>query len=273
MLFAPSILTLGSFRYLKLSAVLMLASISTYIWHTPAIAPHGGTWLGYTLGTAGAALIVWLMLFGLRKRDYRSRLGSVRGWLSAHVYLGAALVVIGTLHTGFEFGWNVHTAAYVLMLAVVASGIWGVVLYFRNPALMSGLLEGRTLEQHAEVLREIDAQSRRLAADLDAAVQALVERSAQAPLVGRLGGRLRGHVMACPTRRAVARLEPLAGSQGRAVRELYALQFQRLAQLGKMRGFLRLKAWTDVWLLFHVPLSFALLAALLAHIVAVFFYW
>jgi hypothetical protein len=29
----------------------------------------------------------------------------------------------------------------------------------------------------------------------------------------------------------------------------------------------------DLWLYFHVPLSFSLLAALIAHIVAVFFYW
>ena len=32
--------------------------------------PNGGTWLGYTLGTIGALLIVWLMLFGIRKRRY-----------------------------------------------------------------------------------------------------------------------------------------------------------------------------------------------------------
>ena len=29
----------------------------------------------------------------------------------------------------------------------------------------------------------------------------------------------------------------------------------------------------DVWLHIHVPLSFALLAALIAHIVSVFYYW
>jgi hypothetical protein len=29
----------------------------------------------------------------------------------------------------------------------------------------------------------------------------------------------------------------------------------------------------DIWLYFHVPLSFALLAALTAHIISVFFYW
>ena len=29
----------------------------------------------------------------------------------------------------------------------------------------------------------------------------------------------------------------------------------------------------DIWLYFHVPLTFALLAALVTHIVSVFIYW
>jgi hypothetical protein len=29
----------------------------------------------------------------------------------------------------------------------------------------------------------------------------------------------------------------------------------------------------DIWLYFHVPVTFALLAALLAHVVSVFFLW
>jgi hypothetical protein len=40
-----------------------------------------------------------------------------------------------------------------------------------------------------------------------------------------------------------------------------------------MRGFLRLKAWTDVWLMIHVPISIGLLAVLTAHIVSVLFYY
>ena len=106
-------------RWLRaIDALSPFDSIAAYIWHRPPLAPNGGTSLGLALGTVAALLIVWLMLFGLRKRDYRSRLGTLRGWLSAHVYLGASLIVIGTLHTGFEFGWNVHTLADVFMLSV-----------------------------------------------------------------------------------------------------------------------------------------------------------
>ena len=39
-------------------------------------------------------LILWLLWYGVRKRRYASTSGTVQGWLSAHVYLGTALVVI-----------------------------------------------------------------------------------------------------------------------------------------------------------------------------------
>ena len=36
---------------------------------------------------------------------------------------------------------------------------------------------------------------------------------------------------------------------------------------------LQVQALMEVWLYVHVPLSIALLAALVAHVVSVFFYW
>jgi hypothetical protein len=36
---------------------------------------------------------------------------------------------------------------------------------------------------------------------------------------------------------------------------------------------MRIKALLEVWLYVHVPATFALLAALTAHIISVFYYW
>ena len=45
------------------------------------------------------------------------------------------------------------------------------------------------------------------------------------------------------------------------------------AALARVRQHLRIKGLLEVWLYVHVPATFALIAALIAHIVSVFFYW
>ena len=43
--------------------------------------------------------------------------------------------------------------------------------------------------------------------------------------------------------------------------------------VARARTDIRFKAALTLWLYIHVPISFALLAALSAHIISVFFYW
>ena len=54
---------------------------------------------------------------------------------------------------------------------------------------------------------------------------------------------------------------------------MVSLLERKAAALARIRRHLRLKALLEVWLYVHVPLTFALIAALAAHIVSVFFYW
>ncbi|MBK6436325.1 MAG: hypothetical protein IPF83_10945 [Rhodanobacteraceae bacterium] len=53
-----SILSFAGARYLWVSLVLVIASAVAYLWHDPIGVPNGGTWLGYTLGTIAATLIL-----------------------------------------------------------------------------------------------------------------------------------------------------------------------------------------------------------------------
>ena len=59
-----SFLTHARNRYLWVAIVLLILSITLYVWHDPVGSPSGGSWLGYTLGTIGGVLILWLMMFG-----------------------------------------------------------------------------------------------------------------------------------------------------------------------------------------------------------------
>ena len=120
--------------------------------------PNGGSWYGYTLGTIGLLLIVWLSLLGSRKRRISEGRWSLKAWTSAHVYLGLSLIVIGTLHTGFQIGWNVHTLAYFLMLLVIISGIWGVYAYAALPRPLSNNRKAMTRGEMLDELVVIDRQ-------------------------------------------------------------------------------------------------------------------
>ena len=142
-----SFLTYQRGRYFYIALALIIISIVVYVVDSPLASPNGGTWLGYTLGTIGALIIVWLILFGARKRSYTSTVGTLKGWLSAHVYLGTSLLIVATLHSGFQVGWNVHTLAYILMIIVILSGFVGIYFYIRYPSLVAGNRSGQTREQ------------------------------------------------------------------------------------------------------------------------------
>jgi hypothetical protein len=273
-----SILEYASFRWFKLAAALAALASFVYLVHEPPLKPYGGTWLGYTLGTISALLVLWLLWYGVRKRRYRSTSGTVQGWLSAHVYLGAALVVLATLHTGFELGWNVHTLAYVLMLLVVGSGFYGVFAYLRVPPAMTSNLGEDTLESILLRVADLDRDMREKALSLPDELFALVDRSVAGTRIGGNAFRLvSGRDPACPTAAAVRQWPDLArrltGEVAKLDKEVFSLLLQKNELLARARRDLRHKAVLDLWLYVHVPLAFALLAALAAHVLAVFIYW
>ena len=273
-----SILEYANFRWFKVAFALSALAGFAYGFNEPSTKPYGGTALGYTLGAVSALLVLWLLAFGVRKRMYRSRLGGVQGWLSAHVYLGTALVVIATLHTGFELGWNVHGLAYVLMILVVASGFYGVFAYLRVPGAMTANLGDETLGSMLLRMADIDKDMREKALSLPDALFKLVDRSIVAT---RLGGSVirivSGRDPGCPTALAARELPELAksltGEPANVNREVYTLLLEKNELLARARRAMRHKAILDLWLYFHVPLSIALVAALAVHVVTVFIYW
>lgn len=273
-----SILEYAGFRWLKVGVLASLAALGAYLWHEPPIKPYGGTPLGYTLGTIAAALILWLLWFGVRKRRYASRVGTVQGWLSAHVYLGTALVVVTTLHAGFELGWNVHSLAYVLMLLVVASGFYGVYVYLRVPRLMTDNLGEDTLDSVFVRVADVDRELGARALSLPDALLGATDRSIKETRVGGSIARLlTGRDRKCPTQAALRDWPQLSrgltGETANLAKEVFGLLLQKDQLLARARRDLRHKALLDLWLFIHVPLAVMLLAALVAHVVSVFIYW
>jgi hypothetical protein len=273
-----SALVHGGFRYLKLAALMVLVAVVAYVMHAPMGSPNGGTWLGYTLGGIGALLILWLAYFGIRKRRYQSGRGLLRGWLSAHVYLGLALIVIVTLHTGFQVGWNIHTLAYALMILVIASGIFGIYAYARYPSLAAESAAGMRLDEMLLAIAELDRECRQASLKLGQEINQEVLGSCQQTRVGGSAYRqLSGTDPNCATTHALETVRDLAAQisaeDAGDVRKVLTLLAKKVELLRQVRRVVQFRALWNIWLYFHIPLSFALLAALLAHIVSVFFYW
>lgn len=263
-----------NFRWLKIAGAVCAIAILAYLMIDQQPHPNGGSAYGYAMGATGALLILWLTLLGLRKRAMTTGRWSLKAWTSAHVYLGLALIVIGTLHTGFRFGWNVHTLAYGLMMVVIVSGMFGVIVYATLPRALADNREATTQAQMLESLRSLDRQLDDAAQPLDAAAAGLVRLSlADDPLGGGLWARLANRYPRCPTRAAQRALSGRRMGAGDPLDRVDALLARKAAALARIRRHLRLKGLLEVWLYVHVPATFALIAALAAHIISVFFYW
>lgn len=304
-----SFLVYRNLRHLKVALALCVVAIAIYAvhpFHDAAEPRNGGTWLGYTLGTISALLIFWLTWFGARKRSFNAS-SRLQGWLSAHVYLGASLIVIATLHTGFQFGWNVHTLAYTLMMFVIISGFYGIYVYARYPALMTQNRGGETLNGMLEEIATLDREAVAVADRISSDIHQVVVRSVERTEVGggvwaQLTGARRAaeglenierELEAMHTRLINNEPEPdedmdagktmlvmarqlskaKSSDQVRLVRQLLDALTRKRGLVVRVRRDIQYKAIMDIWLHIHVPMTFALLAALITHIVSVFFYW
>lgn len=306
------------FRYLKGSALLIAAASLGYWITLPASgAAHGGTWFGYVLGIVSAGLVLLLAWYGVRKRttptfaerrqgDRRQTLysflretggrrgadrrttraedhwrhgGSVQGWLSAHAYLGGALVVVVSLHSGFRFAWNVHFLAYFLVLAVVASGIYGAIAYLRYPRLITENNGDEAMESLLLEFAELHRQVHSCARDLPGEVNRLVAGAHLTPHPrDRLLPMLYWRRQTTSLASAISQLQQagrslIEGDQPRQVRELHEALLKQQQLAVRIRKELDLTVLLRFWLYVHVPLSIALLAALLAHVAAILIYW
>ena len=264
-------------KYLKWSVVLCLASIAAYIFYEPIDEHNGGTVLGYILGTVGALLIFWLTWLGIRKRQYGAHF-RLTAWVSAHVYLGLSLIVVATLHTGFQFDWNLHTLAYVLMVIVIVSGIFGIYAYARFPRLVTENRRGVSMDDLLTQIGDLDRECKQLAVGLPDEVSSLILKSCEETSIGGSIFRiLSGKASNCPSDAAFTQLRSLVGTVDQAhalsTRKLLVLIGKKCGLLGTVRRDIQLKALMDIWLRVHVPVTIALLVALTIHIISVFYYW
>lgn len=98
--------------------------------------PSKGIW--HELGWLGSFMMVFMMLYSVRKRvSFFSSLGSMRHWLSAHMFLGVMGPLLVTLHTTFKFHGLIATSFWC-MITTMVFGILGRYIYVQIPRTISG---------------------------------------------------------------------------------------------------------------------------------------
>jgi hypothetical protein len=291
-----SFLNFKGFRYGVAALILGLSAWLAYAFDAPRAPPSGGTILGYTLGTIAGVLVLYLSWYGVRRRSFRARVGSASGWLSAHVYLGMAVPLVATLHSGLQFGWNVHTITYVLLVLVVGTGGWGVYTYARYPNLMIRQRGTASRDEVYEQIRELDRRARKLAQPLDPGTRRLVEEAVRrTQLGGSIWAQLRARddsAIVVPgntplsarivsNRNQQVLIDKLAELHATArdrtlesrLQELLDVASQKAVMVRRFQKDIQLQGLLQFWLYIHLPLCLGLLVALLAHVLSVFFYW
>jgi len=108
---------------------------------------------------------------------------------------------------------------------------------------------------------------------MDDAVATIIRNSLEnTPIGGSMWRQASGRYPDCGTAQAIARLHALPDAGLDETHRLLRAKLDEKSLLVlRLRRDIRLKALMDIWLYLHVPLTFALLAALIAHIVSVFY--
>lgn len=251
----------------------LVMSLVAYVINEPAAGRSGGSTLGYTYGLLATIAIIWLMVYGLRKRSYRSSLGTVQGWLAAHIWIGIGLLFFVPLHAAFSFGLNVHTAAYVCMALTIVTGIWGVANY----AALSGKIQahrgGAKDEAIIEQIDSLTTRIERLCVGKSDAFLTLFNRFDFSFRPG-LGALLRMQSIPMVEQRVVAEIMAAIPATEREDAVAMVGALDQRADLGTIViEQSRIKALLKLWLYFHVPISVALCVTLAIHILSVFFLW
>jgi hypothetical protein len=273
-----SFLTYGGRRWLRFGAVSAGLLVLSYLYYRRQMLPHGGTPMGLAYGVLGTVVILLLMVLGVRKRRYGSGLGTVQGWTSAHVYLGLLTMLLIPMHAGFKFRLDIHTTAFVLMTIVVLSGVVGVLLYRTVPSRLT------QLEQTIQA-DKVDKELSRLVLEMRALVKDKSDQFARVcqaeinRLTGRrhrgwglLWGQGRGDRLAAKGRELAEAVTRIPQAEHKEFQILSRLIMQTVQLEETLRAQMRLRNALQAWLYVHVPVSIALLAAVLIHVIAVFYY-
>lgn len=132
MVFGKSRTVLGRIIRVLLSVAVITAIGAGIPWLGASVGlwgwPQPSSWYGVLLGFVGGGIVLFEMALYPRKTLRRFKFGRTKLWMALHVWLGIVCLPVIVVHAGFGFGGPLPAATLILFLAVIASGVWGLVL-------------------------------------------------------------------------------------------------------------------------------------------------
>ncbi len=273
-----SLLTYGSGRWLWVSLISAVGLLLHYASYRTRTVVYGGSIEGLLYGVVGTVLIGVLMYLGIRRRWYTSRTGSLQGWVSAHIYLGVLTLLVIPLHAGFRFGLDVHTFAFILLVVVVLSGVAGIALYHVIPSRLTRM----EAKQQADT---VDPELTRLLTDMGELVKdksdtlvriyqnELAVSQQRIPSGWSLVLKGQSRDLLADQSAALIQKIPTVPPEEQATYQVLSQLLLKKTQLEvTLQQQMRLRNALKAWLYIHVPVSIAMVCAVVVHLVIVFWY-
>ncbi len=255
--------------WLAFVACLILAVF--YAAYAILATPSGGHPFGLLMGAIGMALMVITeTVYSIRKRvQWLHWLGSLRMWLSFHIFTGIVGPFLVLLHSAFAVG-GLAGWAFAMAGIVVLSGFAGRYIYTAVPRTRAGIELGRD---------ELIARAETLQMELDEWIlnkpmltSLLPAATTPAKTINWSDVLLRTWKDHAYDQHVHAALQTLTRTDGARVRELEQLlrkQHRLERQIASLDWVQRIMG---LWRLAHIPLGITLFTTALIHIVAALYF-
>jgi len=282
------------------SAATLVAAAAAYVpYALGSVPPNGGSAMGLAYGTVGFMFMAFVTLLSVRKKFPIWRIGRAQTWMRGHLWLGAISFPLIVLHAGFAFGHGLTSWLMWLFVFVWTSGVIGACLQHVVPRHLLRDVPMETIyEQIGHVRAQLVDEADTVVADACGRLEVVTDVGASPegalataglatvmrpvdPSADDTGALrefyvtemrpflekpARSHVLADPTSASerFAQLRLLVPpTLAPAIADLESIceEERQLRRQAAIHGLLH------GWLLVHVPLSFALMALVVAHIV------
>jgi hypothetical protein len=278
--------------WLAASLIILGAATAVYVTYSARapLGPRGNSPTGLAFGIIGSAFMIFAGLLAARKKVPVWRVGRAQAWMRGHLWLGLLSLPMIFFHSGFKFGGSLTSVLMILLLIVVASGIFGAALQHLMPAMVTERIPMETIyEQIGHVRDQLVAEADEMVdaicgpANLDlaavAAIQPVGVMPGAVPSAGVLPLRkfynreMRPFLRNEKTRSRVLANETTANAVFEGLKKLLPSSdhetIDSLEQIceeeRQLRRQVRFHHWLHGWLMLHVPLSLALLLLGCAH--------